>query len=92
MTPTEAAVLVERLPAATVKLKLFELLEWQAAHQKRCVNLTWYIRRIYYQERPRLRTSPLAKEVRARLEALTNGIGRASTTRNRKGMSHGTLV
>ena len=54
MTPVDAASKLERLPAATIKIKFVELLEWQAARGKSLVNIGWYLNCLFfdYEKRP----------------------------------------
>ena len=74
MTPGDLAAQLERIPAALVKLKLVELLEWQAAHNKRIINLGWYARCILfdYEKRP----PKAGAEGRAKVAALVRQAGR----------------
>jgi hypothetical protein len=59
VTPDDAARQLEKLPAATVKLKLIEALEWQASHPlpngtpRPIVHGRWYIERILKEWAPR---------------------------------------
>jgi hypothetical protein len=79
MTPGDAAYQLERLPAATVKLKLIEALEWQASHPlpngtpQPIVHTTWYITRILKEWEPR--PPKAGAEGRAKVAALVQQAG-----------------
>ena len=73
MTPSDAALKLDRLPPALVKLKLVELLEWQAAHNKRIINLAWYLNTIFFEQEPR--PTKRGAEGRAKVAALVKQAG-----------------
>lgn len=73
MTPSEAALKLDRLPPALVKLKLVELLEWQARNDKKLVHIGWYLRCIFFEQEPRPTTR--GAEGRAKVVALVQQAG-----------------
>lgn len=75
MTPAEAAMLLERLPAAFVKLQLVRLLEWQATKGLALVHMGWYLRCLQYADAPRPPKTVQAQACREAVKALTAGIG-----------------
>ena len=68
MTAYDAATFLESLPPVTIKLRLVELLEWQAAKGKAVVHLNWYLRK--------LREPQMKPGQRTRMADLTAGIGK----------------
>lgn len=73
MTPADAARRLEQLPPATVKLRLVELLEWQASKGKSLVNFGWYLRCLFFKEEPR--PTKAGAEGRAQVAALVKQAG-----------------
>ena len=73
MTPFEAAERLEKLPAAVIKTKLVELLEWQAAKGKKFMNIGWYLNCLFYAEEPRLKQTPDAVAARRKIADLISG-------------------
>ena len=73
MTPSDAAAKLDRLPPALVKPTLVELLEWQAQHNKRIINLAWYLNTIFFEQEPRL--TKRGTDGRAKVAALVKRAG-----------------
>ena len=68
MTAQEAAEFLEGLPPVTIKLRLVELLEWQAKKGLSVVHLNWYLRK--------LREQKMSPESYAKMRSLTQTVGR----------------
>ena len=63
MTPTEAAAMIEHLPANEFKQQFLDLLQWQVRYGKQLVHVGWYLHCLKYRQMPRDHTPLKVKEL-----------------------------